>query len=118
MKFRLRLGAIAVLLLFPGAALAHRLDEYLQATRLSLAPDRVVLKIDLTPGVEVAPAIFAMITPNRDGRISEAEGISRADLPSDEAAASAAYLRQMLAQQNGWKQSDAPIRSARRAEGG
>jgi Flp pilus assembly protein TadD len=52
------------------------------------------------------------------GRISEAEGIARADLPSDEGTASAAYLRQMLAQQNGWKQSDAPTRSARRAEGG
>ena len=38
------------------------------------------------------------------GRFSEAEGIARADLPSDEAAANVAYLRQMLAQQNGWKQ--------------
>ncbi len=36
-------------------------------------------------------------------RFSEAEGIARADLPSDEPAANAAYLRQMLAQQNGWK---------------
>jgi hypothetical protein len=69
----MRLAAIAVLWLCPGTALAHRLDEYLQATRLSLALDRVVLKIDLTPGVEVAPVIFAMITTNRDGRISEAE---------------------------------------------
>src|SRR5215467_5387339 len=38
------------------------------------------------------------------GRFSEAEGISRADLPSDEAAANVAYLRTMLAQQNGWKE--------------
>jgi Flp pilus assembly protein TadD len=37
------------------------------------------------------------------GRFGEAEGIARADLPSDEAAANVAYLRQMLAQQNGWK---------------
>src|SRR5258705_37246 len=70
----MRLGAIAVLLMSPGVALAHRLDDYLQATRLSLALDRVFLKIDLTPGVEVAPVIFAMINTNRDGRISEAEG--------------------------------------------
>src|SRR5712692_6271069 len=38
------------------------------------------------------------------GRFSEAESIARADLPSDEAAANVTYLRQMLAQQNGWKQ--------------
>ncbi len=37
------------------------------------------------------------------GRFEEAEGIAKADLPSDEAAANVAYLRQMLAQQNGWK---------------
>jgi len=74
MKCRRRLGLIAILLMFSGVALAHRLDEYLQATRLSLALDRVFLKIDLTPGVAVAPEIFALITSNRDGRISEAEG--------------------------------------------
>src|SRR5262252_335046 len=39
------------------------------------------------------------------GRFPEAEGIARADLPSDEAAANVAYLRQMMAQQNGWKQT-------------
>jgi Flp pilus assembly protein TadD len=40
------------------------------------------------------------------GRFPEAEGIARADLPSDEAAANVAYLRQMMAQQNGWKPGD------------
>jgi Flp pilus assembly protein TadD len=34
------------------------------------------------------------------GRFAEAESIARADLPPDEAAANAAYLRQMLSQQN------------------
>jgi Flp pilus assembly protein TadD len=37
------------------------------------------------------------------GRFQEAEQIARADLPPDEAAANAAYLRQMLAQPNSWK---------------
>src|SRR5436190_19166273 len=37
------------------------------------------------------------------GRFAEAENMAQADLPSDEAAANVAYLRQMLAQQNGWK---------------
>jgi Flp pilus assembly protein TadD len=34
------------------------------------------------------------------GRFPEAEGIARADLPPDEAAANVAYLRQMLAQKS------------------
>jgi Flp pilus assembly protein TadD len=38
------------------------------------------------------------------GRFQEAEKIAQADLPSDAAAANVAYLRQMLAQQNGIKQ--------------
>jgi hypothetical protein len=59
---------------------AHRLDEYLQATRLLLAPDHVQLKIDLTPGVDVAPMIFAQINTNRDGVISDAEGEAYARL--------------------------------------
>ena len=56
------------------------------------------------------------------GRFSEAEGIAQADLPSDEAASNVAYLRQMLAQQNGWKQqirqpgqANKPVVRARRA---
>jgi Flp pilus assembly protein TadD len=35
------------------------------------------------------------------GRFAEAEAVARADLPPDEAAANVAYLRQMLANQNG-----------------
>jgi hypothetical protein len=74
MRIGTRIGSVAILLVLPVTMLAHRLDEYLQATRLSLALDRVVLKMDLTPGVDVAPLIFALINTNRDGRISEAEG--------------------------------------------
>ena len=69
-----RHGLIALVLLLPGAAAAHQLEGYLQAARLSLALDRVGLKIDLTPGMDVAPAIFALITAKHDGRISEADG--------------------------------------------
>ena len=53
------------------------------------------------------------------GRFAEAEGIARADLPSDQAAANVTYLKQMLAQQNGWKE---PVQQAGkppvRAQGG
>ena len=50
-------------------------------------------------------------------RFAEAEGIARADLPSDEAAANVAYLRTMLAQQNGWKGPGQPGKSPVRAQG-
>jgi Flp pilus assembly protein TadD len=48
------------------------------------------------------------------GRFTEAESIARSDLPSEEASANVTYLRQMLAQQNGWK----PAPPAVRANGG
>ena len=63
-------------------AAAHRVDEYLQATRLSIDVQRVDLEIDLTAGVAVASEVFAWIDTNRDGEISNAEG--------------EAYARQML----------------------
>jgi nickel/cobalt transporter (NicO) family protein len=61
-------------LAFPRVAAAHRLDEYLQATRISIESDQVGLEIDLTPGVDVAPMMFALINTDRDGRISAREG--------------------------------------------
>ena len=61
-------------LTFAPVASAHRLDEYLQATRLSLAPNQVDIEVDLTPGVDVAPMIFALINSDHDGRISVSEG--------------------------------------------
>jgi nickel/cobalt transporter (NicO) family protein len=53
---------------------AHRTDEYLQATRLSIDVERVDLEIDLTPGVAMASEVFGWIDTNRDGEISKAEG--------------------------------------------
>jgi Flp pilus assembly protein TadD len=43
------------------------------------------------------------------GRFEEAETIAKADLPSDEAAANVAYLRQLLARPGKWNRLDAPI---------
>ena len=57
----------------PVPAGAHRLDEYLQATRLALDIDRVSLDIDLTPGVSVAARVFGWMDTNRDGEISTTE---------------------------------------------
>jgi hypothetical protein len=53
---------------------AHRVDEYLQATRLSINREHVDLEIDLTAGAALASKVFAWIDTNRDGEISGAEG--------------------------------------------
>ena len=54
-------------------ASAHRLDEYLQATRIAVEPERVNVEIDLTPGADVAANVIALIDVNHDGEISKAE---------------------------------------------
>ncbi len=65
------LGCLA--LVFATNALAHRLDEYLQATRVSVATNRIDLSIDLTPGVAIADQVLAAIDRDRDGHVSEKE---------------------------------------------
>ena len=67
-------AVLGVWLATSAPAGAHRLDEYLQATRLSIDVERVSLEIDLTAGVAVAREVFAWIDTNRDGQISNAEG--------------------------------------------
>lgn len=52
---------------------AHRRDEYLQAARVALLPDRVTVQLDLTPGIEVAEAIVTLVDRNRDGSLSAEE---------------------------------------------
>ena len=64
---------LAALASFALPAKAHRLDECLQATRLDISANRVELEIDLTPGVRVADAFFALLDSNRDGILSDAE---------------------------------------------
>lgn len=62
---------------------AHRLDEYLQATRLAIGTERVEIEIDLTAGEAVAAQVFGWLDTDGDGQVSRAEG--------------EAYARQMLA---------------------
>jgi nickel/cobalt transporter (NicO) family protein len=52
---------------------AHRRDEYLQAARLAIDPDRVQIELDLTPGIEAADAVLADIDRDADRTISTAE---------------------------------------------
>jgi len=60
-------------LAFASAALAHRLDEYLQATLVTIEPDHARLQIHLTPGVAVADSVLGRIDRDRDGVISTNE---------------------------------------------
>jgi hypothetical protein len=57
----------------PAPASAHRLDEYLQATRITVGLDMVCVDIDLTAGVAVASNVFGFIDSDGDGRLSPAE---------------------------------------------
>ena len=68
-------GFVALSAWFSSAPLAsaHRLDEYLQASRLSVGTDRVDLETDLTPGAAIADEMLAWIDRNGDGRISDDE---------------------------------------------
>jgi hypothetical protein len=68
-----RLAAAAIFLSVGRPALAHRLDEYLQATTISVEKHRVRAQIRLTPGVAVFPVVLANIDTDADGVISEAE---------------------------------------------
>jgi hypothetical protein len=55
----------AILLLIAATAFAHRLDEYLQATLVSVEENRVQGQITLTPGVAVYPIVLAAIGSNQ-----------------------------------------------------
>jgi hypothetical protein len=57
----------------PVPADAHRLDEYLQATRLSIDRERLRLEIDLTAGISVAGQVFTSIDTDHDGQVSIVE---------------------------------------------
>lgn len=69
------MASIIVLIIIDGGAglSAHRLDEYLQAARLAIDPDRVQLELDLTPGIALAEAVLTDIDRNRDGSLSGEE---------------------------------------------
>jgi hypothetical protein len=67
-----------LLLLLATQAWAHRLDEYLQAVRVSVGTHRIALSIELTPGVAVADQVLAVVDKDRDGRVSEAENAAYA----------------------------------------
>ncbi len=72
-SFLAGLAALIACIASAPEASAHRLDEYLQATRLTVAADHVDLEIDLTPGAALADRVLAWIDTNGDGRIADDE---------------------------------------------
>ena len=67
----MKLALFALLIAVPLSA--HRLDEYLQATLLSLHAAWVTAEMTLTPGVAVWPELLKSIDTNGDGAVSESE---------------------------------------------
>lgn len=61
------------LLGFVHTALAHRLDEYLQATTLGLERHQITLHLRLTPGMDVATSVLHQIDQNNNGQLSPTE---------------------------------------------
>ena len=58
---------------------AHRTEDYLQAARIDLGPDRVRITLDVTPGIAVAESFIAALDDDRDGALSpdEQRGFAR-----------------------------------------
>ena len=52
---------------------AHVVDEYLQSAKIAIARDGVRVELHLTPGVDVADTVLAIIDVNQDGKISPEE---------------------------------------------
>jgi hypothetical protein len=61
-------------------AIAHRLDEILQAALITVEPDAILIELNLTPGVETFPSLLPLLDLNGDGTLSDLETEAYADL--------------------------------------
>jgi hypothetical protein len=79
-----KLRRLALLLLapfvLPSPAVAHQLDEYVQATLVIIEPGNIRLQLNLTPGVAVADKVLPLIDRQRDGVISTNEANAYSEL--------------------------------------
>ena len=66
-------ATVALLLATATPANAHQLDEYVQASKISIARDLVRVELRLTPGVKVLSRVLAVIDTNGDGVLSADE---------------------------------------------
>jgi hypothetical protein len=65
--------ALGLTVLVSASASAHRRDEYLQAARIAIDPDRLEIELDLTPGIAIAPGVLAEIDRSGDGVVADDE---------------------------------------------
>jgi len=65
--------ALTITLVAATDVSAHRSEDYLQAARVDLQPDRVLITLDLTPGIAVAESFMAAVDHDRDGSLSTDE---------------------------------------------
>ena len=73
---RVLIGLVLAAAAMPATPAAHRLDEYLQASRVSIARDRIALEVDLTPGANIAAEVIASLDRDGDTAISPLEAQS------------------------------------------
>jgi hypothetical protein len=73
------LAIVGAIVLASGTGVsAHRLDEFLQAARIAIEPNRVSLELSLTPGIAVAERVVRDIDVNGDGTLSSTEQLEYA----------------------------------------
>ena len=65
--------ALATTLVAGTHVSAHRTEDYLQAARIGVEPDSVLITLDLTPGTAVAESFIAALDHDRDGSLSREE---------------------------------------------
>lgn len=68
-----KLAMVLAILPLGMPVFAHRLDEYLQATLISVEKNYIHASMRLIPGIAVAGSVLADIDTNRDGVLSESE---------------------------------------------
>jgi hypothetical protein len=64
---------VTSLVMLFSAALAHPMDECLQAAYLKLGPESLELELDLTPGERVAPTMLRLIDQNKNSFLDQSE---------------------------------------------
>jgi hypothetical protein len=64
---------LPLLIALPSASFAHQLDEYLQATLVEIEPTNIRIRINLTPGVEIADKVLSLLDGDGNGAITPSE---------------------------------------------
>jgi len=65
--------ALTVTIVVSTGVSAHRREDYLQAARIDVEPDSVLITLDLMPGIAVAESFIAALDRDHDGSLSPDE---------------------------------------------